>query len=157
MGQRTLTLEMGYLTFCDGDGNVIGTYKASTGKWGETDPTKENVGPCPPGTYTLYPSEISGGTVLSFIERNIQGNWGIYRAPLHPNAGTDTYNRDGLFLHGGIWNPYVHGSAGCINVGTPWDKELFDLIKQSDDSILVIVSKYPNEWSAEPAYDVYAG
>ncbi|VBB06120.1 Hypothetical protein LUCI_1335 [Lucifera butyrica] len=160
MGQRTLTLEMGVLTFRDGAGNVIATFKAATGKWGATDPTVENIGPCPPGTYTLYPSEVTGGTAVSFVERNLiaHENWGLYRAPLHPNAGTDTFGRDGFFLHGGLMSPlFFHGSAGCINVGTPWDAELFPLILQSGDPILVIVSKYPNEWSTKPAWDVYIG
>ncbi len=147
MGQRILKLFKGVLTFYDCDGNVINTYGATTGRVGATDPKRNNQGPTPPGTYTLYPNEVSDGTYgKAIIWNNFYGDWGKYRVPLHPNEGTNTSGyegtRDGFFLHGG--NSF--GSAGCIDVGGH-DVELFPLIMQSNDPILVIVTKYPNTWT----------
>lgn len=45
--------------------------------------------------------------------RDLTGDWGDYRVPLHPNDGANTFGRDGFFMHGGD-DP---GSAGCIDVG----------------------------------------
>ncbi len=70
-------------------------------------------GAIPMGTYTIFSSEISNPGVLGFIARSITGDWGSWRVPLHPNAGTNTYGRSGFFIHGGS----NQGSAGCIDVG----------------------------------------
>jgi hypothetical protein len=101
----------------------VGTYPATSGRPEVTDPAASWEGPIPPGTYTLNPSEISEGGFF----RNLLGDWGQYRVPLHPDASTETYDRKNFFLHGGK----KPGSAGCIDVGGK-DKELFpQLIKHN--------------------------
>ena len=89
--------------------DVVGNYNYTSGIDGVTDPSIPWQGPIPPGSYTLNPNEISRGGWL----RSLTGDWGNYRVPLHPDSNTNTYNRDGFFLHGGV-DP---GSAGCIDVG----------------------------------------
>lgn len=147
MGQRTLTLHWGVLTFCDSDGEIY-KYKAATGNSGSINPFIENVGPIPPGTYTLRPEEIRGG-ILRFFKWEVidRADWGMYRAPLHPDEDTRLFGREGFFVHGGIFS----GSAGCIDIGTPNDIELFDLLKKSDDTVLVRVTGYPT--GNEPVTD----
>ncbi|PLX43071.1 MAG: hypothetical protein C0609_09055 [Deltaproteobacteria bacterium] len=83
---------------------------------GETDFTKKNEGPIPPGKYLLDTDDIS----WTMPWRSFLGDWGNYRAPLHPLPGTDTHGREGFFLHGGC----IPGSAGCIDVGED-DNKLF--------------------------------
>ena len=70
-------------------------------------------GSIPLGTYTMFSSEISNPNVLGTIVRSLTGDWGSWRVPLHPNAGTNTYGRSGFFIHGGS----DQGSAGCIDIG----------------------------------------
>jgi hypothetical protein len=75
--------------------------------------TIKNKGPIPLGFYRLLTSEISNpGTAHDFV-RNLLGDWGDWRVPLHPEEGTETFGRDGFFLHGGR----RFGSLGCIDVG----------------------------------------
>lgn len=102
----------------------------TTGKDGVTDPSVPWQGPIPPGNYSLDTSQISEGGFL----RNLLGDWGKYRAPLTPDSSTNTYGRDGFFLHGGK-NP---GSAGCIDVGSG-DKTLFPNLMGHDGPIPVTV------------------
>jgi hypothetical protein len=99
-----------FLIVYDQNGNPIGTYAASSGKPGMTDPSISWEGPIPPGYYTIYPSEISQAGFF----RNTD-SWGQYRVPLHPNAGTNMLGRDpnSFFLHGG----FLGHSGGCINIG----------------------------------------
>lgn len=78
----------------------------------------------------LYPSEISEGGIL----RNLLGDWGRYRVPLHPDKGTDTYGRKNFFLHGGRES----GTGGCIDVGDA-DKDLFPLLMKLKGPISVEV------------------
>ncbi len=105
----------GTLTHYNDSGKPVGSYPFTSGRDGVTDPSVPWKGPTPSGDYTLNPNEISKGSWL----RDLTGDWGDYRAPLHPNDGTNTYDRSGFFLHGGD-DP---GSAGCIDVG-PNDKNL---------------------------------
>jgi hypothetical protein len=104
------------------DGQVLGTYTYTTGVNGVTDPSARNQGPLPPGSYNLDPLQISEGGFF----RNLFGDWGTYRAPLTPNPGTNTYGRDGFFVHGGK----KPGSRGCLDLGSG-DVDFFSKIKQS--------------------------
>lgn len=115
-GLDYLVANKGVLTHYDNSGNVVGSYLYTSGRDGNTNPSIPNQGPIPPGTYSLDPKQISEG---GFI-RNLLGDWGQYRAPLTPNSSTNTYGRDGFFLHGGN----TPGSAGCIDIGSG-DKTLF--------------------------------
>jgi RHS repeat-associated protein len=108
-GLDTLYFDGSTLSDYRDDGSLAGTYAASSGVPGVYDPSIGDRGPIPEGTYLLDPNEISEGGLL----RSLLGDWGQYRSPLHPDIGTDTFGRDGFFLHGGR-DP---GSAGCIDVG----------------------------------------
>lgn len=119
------------LTHYDDSGNVLGTYPATSGRDGSTNPRTPNTGPIPAGNYSLNPSEISEGGFL----RNLLGDWGAYRAPLHPQSGTNTFGRSGFFIHGGK----KPGSAGCIDVGGG-DKSLFPGLINHNGPIPVEVS-----------------
>ncbi len=115
-GLDSLVADNGTLTHYNDSGNVVGTYPYTTGQDGVTDPSIPWQGPIPPGNYSLDPSQISEGGFL----RNLLGDWGKYRTPLTPDSSTNTYERDGFFLHGGK----KPGSAGCIDIGDG-DKTLF--------------------------------
>ncbi len=98
----------------------VGTYTYQTGRDGHTNPADVNYGPLPPGSYTLYPSEISpAGFFRHYID---QRDWGDYRVPLHPDAGTNAFGRSGFFLHGGHKRP---GSEGCLKVNCSNQNDLF--------------------------------
>jgi len=118
------------LYYYDDNYNLIGSYHATSGRPGTTDPKVPYAGPIPPGLYYLLPSEISQGGFL----RNLLGDWGKYRVPLHPFRNTETYNRSNFFLHGGK----KPGSAGCIDIGDK-DTELFPLLEKLENFIPLLV------------------
>lgn len=70
-------------------------------------------GSIPIGMYTIFASEVSAPNPAANLARNLLGDWGSWRVPLHPHANTRAFGRDGFFLHGGN----VAGSAGCIDIG----------------------------------------
>jgi hypothetical protein len=73
----------------------------------------KNQGPIPTGKYQLNVSEISQPNAIGTLLRQLRGDWGSWRVPLHPLPATQTYGRSGFFLHGGS----IPGSAGCIDFG----------------------------------------
>jgi RHS repeat-associated protein len=130
-GPGLIVAGRGSLNLYSSSGNsVLGSYGYTSGRGGVTDPSVRNFGPTPPGNYTLNPSEISEGGLL----RNLLGDWGNYRAPLHPNPGTNTFGRDGFFLHGGK----APGSAGCMDVGRS-DTALFQQLLRAGGPISIFV------------------
>jgi RHS repeat-associated protein len=118
-GLDTLYYNGSNLSVYSDDGALRGVYPATSGVPGVYDPSISDTGPIPEGGYLLDPNEISKGGFL----RNLTGDWGQYRAPLHPTPGTETFGRDGFFLHGGE----KPGSSGCIDVGCN-DSEVFDFL-----------------------------
>ncbi len=96
------------------------------------------MGPIPEGTYTLDPKKITHRTGVMAWLRNRTGDWGNYRAPLAPAAGTNTHGRDKFFLHGG----QTPGSAGCIDV-CKLENQLFPLLQKHKGEVTVIVD-YPS-------------
>ena len=70
--------------------------------------------------------------------RNLLGDWGVYRVPLHPFPGTNTYGRENFFLHGG----QKPGSAGCIDVNA-CDTAIHDILKDHKGPVRVDV-RYTN-------------
>ncbi len=129
-GTDSLLFDGKQVTHKDDAGKVLGTYPASSGRDGSQNFRMRDFGPIPPGKYTLNPSEISEGGFF----RNLLGDWGQYRAPLHPQNGTETFDRDGFFLHGGE----EPGSAGCIDLGRN-DKTVFPKLKAQQDPVTVCV------------------
>jgi RHS repeat-associated protein len=74
----------------------------------------QNRGPIPLGSYRINTSEISEPGPIWSIVRNLFGDWGSFRVPIHPlPGGAVPGGRSGFFLHGGS----KPGSAGCIDVG----------------------------------------
>jgi hypothetical protein len=102
---------------------------------GDTDPKHKNTGPTPPGDYTVDPKEISAaGFFRKYIDPR---DWGDYRVPLHPDSGTNVYDRSGFFIHGGHLR---HGSEGCIKVEGSNQNDLFIRLKTATSSVPVAVN-----------------
>lgn len=124
MGERKMTFHRGIFKFVDYDETTY-TYPATSGIGGETDYKKQDYGPIPPGKYILQPRDIGGGLAWDLYWKYYkEQDWGRYRCPLTPMEGTEVYNRYGFALHGG----YKPGSLGCIDVGTPSDVAIRNII-----------------------------
>jgi RHS repeat-associated protein len=130
LGLDVITFNGYRVNYYDSSWNLLGSYPAMSGNVGQTDPRIRNQGPLPPGLYSLKPSEVSAGGFM----RDLLGDWGRWRVPIKPQFGTDTFGRDGFFIHGGK-RP---GSAGCIDVGS-YDNELFELIRRSPDPMIDVM------------------
>jgi hypothetical protein len=117
---------------------------------------KRNVGPIPPGSYTVPKSAINDLGVLTTFKRFVffQGDWGDWNVPIHPLAGTDIKGDDnkdrfGFYLHGGK----LDGSAGCIDIGGGFSGNdqtdfLLNSLKEADQGevhLTVIGDKGTNE------------
>lgn len=113
------------------------TIPITSGRIGITDQRLKGQGPIPRGNYWIDPKEISGGYIKALKWNLMDGDWGLYRTPLHPEMGTQTYGRDGFFLHGGN----LPGSAGCIDVGE-FDETIFYILKEEKTKVKVTVH-YP--------------
>ena len=139
-GLDTLRYNGTTLTLVGDDGATRWSGRAYSGRPGTTakDQNKPWVGAIPEGTYSLDPKKITHRTGLRGWLRNRTGDWGNYRAPLEPAAGTETHTRDRFFLHGGK----TPGSAGCIDV-CKLENELFPLLEKHEGPITVIVD-YPS-------------
>lgn len=85
----------------------------------EAQKTK-NAGPIPEGLYIVAQDALEKrssprGWILRFFSSRWEYNpvaWGEYRIFLKPESGTNTYGRDGFFIHGGEF----FGSNGCIDL-----------------------------------------
>lgn len=108
------------------------------------DASSPNNGPTPSGDYTMNSKDLSNPPWYRDIARNSPGfgaDWGDWRTPMKPNAGTNTYGRSGFYMHGGS----LPGSAGCIDVGggvfgnTVSDQLLNDIMNDPDGIIPVFV------------------
>jgi RHS repeat-associated protein len=87
---------------------------ASSGRPGcRCGPSDPNNGRIPSGDYSLLTSEFSYPSYFWDLLRELRGDWGSFRVPLHPDPATKTFGRKGFFLHGGLFP----GSAGCIDAG----------------------------------------
>ena len=129
-GLDTLVFNGGNLRHYDDNWALVGSYPATSGRDGVTNPSVSGKGPIPPGLYELTPKNISEAGFW----RQFTGDWGRYRVPLTPVASTNTFGRDGFFLHGGK----KPGSQGCIDVG-PADRDIFPTIRSHDGPIQVLV------------------
>ena len=129
-GLDAIAAHGGTLTYFDNAWQPLGRFSYTTGRPGVLDPSIVGEGPIPLGTYIADPAQISAGGFF----RNLLGDWGAYRVPLRPAPGTNTFGRNGFFLHGGR-RP---GSAGCIDVGAS-DKDLFSLLRNASGLVPVIV------------------
>jgi len=108
------------------------------------DASSPNNGPIPNGGYTINSNDLSNPPWHRDIVRNTPGlgaDWGDWRVPMIPNAGTNTYERSGFYMHGGS----LPGSAGCIDVGggvfgnAATDQLLNDIINDPDGKVPVFV------------------
>ncbi len=94
-------------------------------------------GGIPEGIYHIKPSETR--TITTSPRSHIGGNssWGNCSWSLHKEEETETYDREGFFIHGGTsW-----GSAGCIDVKTG-DKILDKYIKRHTKSKIYVKVQY---------------
>lgn len=71
---------------------------------------------------------------------NFPSSWGHQRIPIQPRQGTDTFGRNGMYIHGGN-NGF--GSAGCIDLerGMP---DFYNDFKNYNDNMSIEV-KYPEK------------
>lgn len=105
------------------------------------DASAKDKGHIPSGSYTLHTNQLSNPGRIGDMLRNMRADWGDWRAPLTPDAGTDTFDRSDFFLHGGSYP----GSAGCIDVGggvfgnSQTDQLLRDILSDPDGRVPVIV------------------
>src|SRR4051794_38546880 len=67
------------VTLHDRDGNLLGSYPATSGRDGVTDPRARDEGPIPEGEYLLDPSEIDEVTGFARWLRRRRGDWGSFR------------------------------------------------------------------------------
>jgi len=74
---------------------------------------QKDIGPIPKGQYYMLKKDLTNPNFIKDIARNIKGDWGDWRIPIHATGQTKVYGRNGFFMHGGTWD----GSAGCIDVG----------------------------------------
>ncbi len=80
---------------------------------------KHNIGPIPEGQYWLAVNEKRCKSTSKYSHIIKKSAWGDYSWSLHIDNDTETYQRDGFFIHGGnSW-----GSAGCIDIKNG-DKDL---------------------------------
>jgi RHS repeat-associated protein len=79
-------------------------------------PEQKGIGPIPPGDYQIDAQNMSDPSLPWDILRTGGGfgaDWGDWRIRIDPLPGTNTFGRDGFYLHGGR----LPGSAGCIDIG----------------------------------------
>jgi uncharacterized protein RhaS with RHS repeats len=101
-----------------------------------------NRGPIPPGGYSINVFELSHPGIIRGIARQFRGDWGDWRVPIKPLSPTQTYGRNGFYLHGGIFP----GSAGCIDFGGGifgneyTDRVLDDLLNDPDGIVPVTIN-----------------
>ncbi|MEK6750392.1 MAG: tlde1 domain-containing protein [Pseudomonadota bacterium] len=76
-----------------------------------------NEGPIPVGDYYIDPAGLDDPNAIVDLARNFNpkhiADWGDFRVKITSYPSTNTFARDGFFLHGGS----ILGSAGCIDVG----------------------------------------
>ncbi|MBL0039207.1 MAG: hypothetical protein IPP36_12280 [Nitrosomonadales bacterium] len=130
LGLDAIIAHGGTLTYYNNNGAIVSTYSYTTGRPGVTDTTISGQGPIPLGTYAADPQQISQGGFF----RNLLGDWGNFRVPLKADRDTETFGRNGFFLHGGK----KPGSAGCIDVGGS-DKDLFKHLQNAPGLVPIVV------------------
>lgn len=131
---HTLVAGNGDLCHFDANGNLVGMYSYMSGVDGVSDPSARDKGPIPLGEYALNTNNISEVGGLRYLARRLTGDWGHYRVPLAPTAETNTFGRDGFYIHGGD----TPGSKGCIDVGK-YDRYLFPALKEAGGTIRLTV------------------
>jgi RHS repeat-associated protein len=131
--ERSIIAGSGTITLYKGIAEVA-AFPYTTGLNGDRNPRDSFRGPTPPGIYYVNAKEISpAGFFRKYIDPR---DWGDYRVPLHPLAGTNTYGRNNFFIHGGLKRP---GSEGCIKVEGPNQDTLFTELKKARGLVQVIV------------------
>ena len=135
-GQDALCYDGTMLWDFNDAGQTVMVRAATSGRDGVTDPTQRDKGPIPEGTYIINPGEITEVSGVRYLARNARGDWGHFRVPLHPLSGTETFGRDGFFIHGGR----LPGSAGCVDVDGA-ENEIFGRLKKQQGPMALRVGK----------------
>jgi len=101
------------LSWIDDDGKVVKQWPAVSGAPGTTpdDQTIKNKGPIPEGGYSVDPDKSNYDKWYKMGWGN-NDSWGDVRTIIEPNAGTNTFGRDQMYMHGGAYP----GSIGCIDL-----------------------------------------
>jgi len=82
-----------------------------------------NVGPIPQGLWTIGPAEDRPGTLGPCV------------MPLTPSDSTDTFGREGFFIHGNSSAHPEGASHGCIVIGP----DIRQQVSESGDPLLEVV------------------
>ncbi|MBL1153096.1 MAG: L,D-transpeptidase family protein [Armatimonadetes bacterium] len=142
-GLDTLIFNGRKLKHYSSDGKLIGTYPARSGMPGSTvsDQDKKNVGPIPEGSYYIKKWQVQRESYWPgdwWRDEFYPGgtNFGERRVPLYACPETETYGRDGFFVHGGS-RPQT---AGCIQVDGA--VELLDRIQSGEDRVVKVTVIY---------------
>lgn len=101
------------LKWVDDDGNTVEEWDAVSGAPGTTseDQGVSDRGPIPEGEWTVDP-ENSNYDKWYKLGWGDNDSWGDVRTIIEPNAGTDTFGRDQMYMHGGT----IPGSIGCVDL-----------------------------------------
>lgn len=133
-GDKFLIAGAGDLGVYSGEsGERLMSFEYESGRSGVVDPTLENYGPTPPGRYSIAPENVAfnGPRTLS------AGDWGLMRARLDPYPETQTFGRNGFYLHGGL-SP---GTAGCLQVSVGDDLRLLLSLRRNPGLVDVFIGK----------------
>ncbi len=120
-GVYTLLFDAYYLKLLTGSG-VVQAWHARSGHknkaglfdYSVANQKVANNGPIPEGKFWIQPDQLASKPSSWEFWRGDwpEAGWGNYRITIHPYAGTLTYGRGGMFIHGGQnW-----GSSGCIDL-----------------------------------------
>lgn len=108
-----------------------------------------DTGPTPEGTYTFNSGNVIDFTQMNYFRRLLKYHWdawGDFAIPLTPNAGTDTYGRGGMYIHGGA----NAGSAGCVDL-TDKINDFIKRLKELQDQQHTLSVDYPQTPATGPA------
>jgi hypothetical protein len=106
------------------NGNIVASWDAISGRPGNQSANTSNVvntGPIPEGNWSISTSNILDMADLPIWRQYMSetgilspsggvSSWGSAFTRIEPAEGTETFGRDGFYLHGGN----EAGSAGCI-------------------------------------------
>lgn len=130
------------------NGEQIGDFKGMSGypsRQYKEDVTFSDKGPIPEGEYMLNYDDFQqyDKNVAATKGRNYWMNkpesWGYERISITPQEGTDTYGRDGFYVHGGR----ELKSGGCIDLGVQMPN-FGGIIKKYRENIPLTVKYHEN-------------
>lgn len=127
------------VAFDSDSGEVLREWEGVSGELDDGETTQPELsdvpfqGPIPEGGYTVD-SDVTSENKWYKLGWGNESAWGNVRTEIAPLDDTDTFGRDGMFVHGGD-NP---GSAGCIDL-TDSNNDFHDWLAEQDEPVDLIV------------------